>query len=122
MSDLPSNANVVVIGAGIVGNAVVGHLADLGWTPMFQQQVSLDEMERLIPARVFAVQRTGLTLRLEGEDGGREIEVPLGGRWFQGSPEDRPTVGDWVLVDLEGPRISRLLDRFGVFKRGAAGT
>ena len=45
-------------------------LADLGWTPLFQQQVSLEEMERLVPARVFAVQRTGLTLRFEGEDGG----------------------------------------------------
>ena len=31
MSDLPSKANVVVIGAGIVGNSVVYHLARLGW-------------------------------------------------------------------------------------------
>lgn len=31
MADLPSKANVVVIGAGIVGNCLVGHLADLGW-------------------------------------------------------------------------------------------
>ncbi len=36
MSDLPSKASVVVIGAGIVGNAVVGHLADLGWTNIVQ--------------------------------------------------------------------------------------
>ncbi len=34
MSDFPSSAKVVVIGAGIVGNCVVGHLADLGWTDM----------------------------------------------------------------------------------------
>ena len=32
MSDFPTSANVVVIGAGIVGNCLVGHLADLGWT------------------------------------------------------------------------------------------
>ncbi len=32
MSDLPSSAKVVVIGAGIVGNSVVKHLAALGWT------------------------------------------------------------------------------------------
>ena len=32
MSEFPSSANVVVIGAGIVGNCLVGHLADLGWT------------------------------------------------------------------------------------------
>ncbi|MEM9565285.1 MAG: FAD-dependent oxidoreductase [Actinomycetota bacterium] len=39
MSDIPSTAlpttaKVVVIGAGIVGNCLVGHLADLGWTDM----------------------------------------------------------------------------------------
>jgi heterotetrameric sarcosine oxidase gamma subunit len=32
MAELPSKARVVVIGAGIVGNCLVGHLADLGWT------------------------------------------------------------------------------------------
>ena len=36
MSDLPDSANVVVIGAGIVGNSVVGHLADLGWRDIVQ--------------------------------------------------------------------------------------
>jgi glycine cleavage system aminomethyltransferase T/glycine/D-amino acid oxidase-like deaminating enzyme len=34
VSELPTRASVVVIGAGIVGNAVVGHLADKGWTDM----------------------------------------------------------------------------------------
>ena len=32
MSDSPSHADVVVIGAGIVGNCLVGHLAELGWS------------------------------------------------------------------------------------------
>jgi len=32
VSDLPSRAKVVVVGAGIVGNSVVKHLAALGWT------------------------------------------------------------------------------------------
>lgn len=36
MSDLPGSANVVVIGAGIVGNCVVRHLADLGWKDIVQ--------------------------------------------------------------------------------------
>src|SRR3970040_401893 len=31
MSTLPKQANVVVIGAGIVGNSMVYHLARLGW-------------------------------------------------------------------------------------------
>jgi len=32
MSDFPSSAKCVVIGAGIVGNCLVGHLSDMGWT------------------------------------------------------------------------------------------
>jgi glycine cleavage system aminomethyltransferase T len=36
VSDLPTSANVVVIGAGIVGNSVVGHLAELGWRDIVQ--------------------------------------------------------------------------------------
>ncbi len=31
MSDLPSHARAVVIGAGIVGNSMAYHLAELGW-------------------------------------------------------------------------------------------
>ncbi len=92
-------------------------LADLGWTPVFQQQLTLEEMEALLPARVFEVQRTGLRLRFEGEGGGRELEVPLGGKWFQGSPEDRPTVGDWVLYNPNSGAIERLLERKSLLKR-----
>ncbi|MYF83140.1 MAG: FAD-dependent oxidoreductase [Acidimicrobiia bacterium] len=36
MSDFPSSARVVVIGAGIVGNSVVKHLAALGWREIVQ--------------------------------------------------------------------------------------
>ena len=32
MSEFPERADCVVIGAGIVGNCLVGHLSDLGWT------------------------------------------------------------------------------------------
>jgi glycine cleavage system aminomethyltransferase T/glycine/D-amino acid oxidase-like deaminating enzyme len=34
VSEFPSRAKCVVIGAGIVGNCLVGHLARLGWTDM----------------------------------------------------------------------------------------
>ena len=34
MSEFPTRANVVVIGAGIVGSCLVGHLARLGWTDL----------------------------------------------------------------------------------------
>lgn len=88
-------------------------LRDLGWSPVFQQQLTLEELETLQPARVVEVQRTGVGLRYEGG----EKEVPLGGRWFQGSAEDRPTVGDWVLLDRESGAIERLLERKSLLKR-----
>ena len=34
MSDVPSKASCVIIGAGIVGNCLAGHLSRLGWTDM----------------------------------------------------------------------------------------
>jgi glycine cleavage system aminomethyltransferase T/glycine/D-amino acid oxidase-like deaminating enzyme len=36
VSDVPTKATVVVIGAGIVGNSVVMHLAELGWRDIVQ--------------------------------------------------------------------------------------
>jgi len=36
MATVPSGASVVVVGAGIVGNALVGHLARLGWRDILQ--------------------------------------------------------------------------------------
>ncbi|HEX4471617.1 MAG TPA: FAD-dependent oxidoreductase [Nocardioides sp.] len=36
MAEVPGHARVVVIGAGIVGNSLVHHLAELGWTDIVQ--------------------------------------------------------------------------------------
>ena len=36
MSTLPEKANIIIIGAGIVGNSVVYHLAQEGWTDIVQ--------------------------------------------------------------------------------------
>ena len=36
MSDFPATAKCVVIGGGIVGNSLVGHLAELGWRDLVQ--------------------------------------------------------------------------------------
>ena len=91
-------------------------LGELGWTPFFQQQLSVEETEQAVPARVVEVQRTGL--RVLSRAG--EHDVVLGGRWFAGVPESRPTVGDWLLLDATGS-AQRLLDRSSVFKRIAPG-
>lgn len=36
MASVPAQASVVVVGAGIVGNSLVHHLAELGWTDIVQ--------------------------------------------------------------------------------------
>ena len=36
MSDFPATAKCVVIGGGIVGNSLIGHLAELGWRDLVQ--------------------------------------------------------------------------------------
>ena len=87
-------------------------LAELGWTPAFEQQLEPQERDTLAPGRVFEVQRSGLTVL--SEDGARH--VPLGGRWFQGAEDERPTVGDWVLLDGQHT-IVRLLERHSVLSR-----
>ena len=93
--------------------AATPSLSDLGWSGFFQQQLTLEELEICRPGRVFAVQRTGLTLQHEGA----ELVAPLGGRWFQLPVEERPTIGDWVLVDIAKQSIHRLLERKSLLKR-----
>lgn len=88
------------------------NLDSLGWRNFFAAQFDTDT--RLVPARVMAAHRG--RVNVAGDH--FESSVSLSGN----SAEMQITVGDWVLVDTDGPRISVLLDRFGVFKRGAAGT
>jgi len=88
------------------------NLDSLGWRNFFAAQFDTDT--RLVPARVMAAHRG--RVNVAGDH--FESSVSLSGN----SAEMQITVGDWVLVDTDGPRITVLLDRFGVFKRGAAGT
>jgi len=92
-------------------------LTDLGWRPFFQQQLGIDEIAGTVPARVVAVQRSGVRV----DDGTTEWELPLGGRWLKAPPETRPTVGDWVLVSPDRQSVVRVLERESVFRRLAAG-
>ena len=90
---------------------------ELGWSPFFQQQLSIEEIDTLTPARVFAVERSHLVLRSET----REFSLTLAGKWFARHTEERPTVGDWVLVDPRRDSIERVLERKSSFRRLAAG-
>lgn len=88
-------------------------LRELGWGAYFSAQLTAEELADGLPARVFSVQRNGVSVAFEG--GG--ADVPLGGRWFQLEPEDRPTIGDWVVLDAPRTAIRRLLDRKSLLKR-----
>ena len=90
----------------------MNELESLGWRGFFASQVDADTA--LVPARVMAVHRG----RVEVAGENYRDAIALTGN----SAALAITVGDWVLVDRDGPRIDRVLDRFGVFKRGAAGT
>lgn len=87
-------------------------LNSLGWRNFFASQVETDT--DAVPARVLAVHRGRFDVA--GQDFAMSVTQSAN------SAELHLTIGDWVLLDMDGPRIRRLLDRFGVFKRGAAGT
>ena len=90
----------------------MSELESLGWRSFFASQVDADTA--LIPARVMAVHRG----RVEVVGENFHDVLALTGK----SAALAITVGDWVLIDRDAPRVDRVLDRFGVFKRGAAGT
>ncbi len=92
-------------------------LPALGWTHFFQQQMSLEEYESCLPARVCAVHRSGVEVLCENSR--RKLTLP--GHWQLQDPEERPTIGDWLLLDRETGLPQRQLERKSLFRRMAAG-
>ncbi|MGI9507888.1 MAG: ribosome small subunit-dependent GTPase A [Geminicoccaceae bacterium] len=92
-------------------------LADYGWSPHFQSQLDLADLDTKAPVRVVAVHRG---------------EIEVAGPTFTGridtgmlenrDDEERATVGDWLLLDRATGRPARLLERRSLFKRKAPGT
>ena len=93
-------------------------LARVGWKPVFQQQLA-DHPQQWVPARVVAVQRTGLTI---APDVNGQTEVAISGRFFLLPVEARPTVGDWVLIDPVSGGLEALLERTSLIKRLSPGS
>lgn len=91
-------------------------LSQLGWKPFFSMQISAEEEGRFQPVRVMAVHRGMVTvLGEEIEDSiSSSLPVPKG-------PVDRPTVGDWLLIERDGRNLVRILDRTSLFKRPSPG-
>ncbi|WP_299595278.1 ribosome small subunit-dependent GTPase A [uncultured Microbulbifer sp.] len=106
------------VGAGAENTrpASVSPLQALGWKPFFQQQLSLEDLSEYQPVKVMAVHRS--QIEVVGETGDEAVQVH--GPLFEDLAE-RPTVGDWLLLDRETRRPVRRLDRSSLFKRMAPG-
>lgn len=89
-------------------------LASLGWRLHFAAQLQEPDDSALQIARVLAVHRG----RIEVAGQGPCKFVGLTGN----SATLGITVGDWILIDGEGPTVKKRLERFGLFQRRAAGT
>lgn len=98
-------------------NSSKSRLHQFGWCPFFLQQLNELERDTCAPGRITAVHRSGLSITTESS----EVNIAMAGKWFELRPEQRPTIGDWVLLDSELSLIVRLLDRNSVFKRMGAG-
>ena len=86
-------------------------LAQLGWKPFFQQQLTLEEWESSTIARVVGLERS--VIHLLATSGKQSLPV---------TPSmPTMTVGDWILLD-NGAKFSRIFDRYSLFSRKAAGT
>jgi ribosome biogenesis GTPase len=91
-------------------------LEDLGWRPFFADQMVPGARDQCRPVRVMAVHRGKLVVAGEGIDG--QIASHLASSRGE---EDRPTVGDWLLIDRDSHAPLRILARASLFKRRAAG-
>lgn len=89
----------------------MNNLNTLGWQPFFQQQLTLEDYEGKVIARVSAHHRSGYTLQTESDSISLAIHDSL----------PAMTVGDWVILN-EDLSFSRLLERSSLFSRKAAGT
>ena len=92
-------------------------LPQLGWSHFFQQQLSLEEWESTSPVRITAVHRNSIDVA--GKQG--YWQAPMPGSWFTKDSEERPTVGDWLLLDSLTKQPLKILERKSLIRRRAAG-
>ena len=93
-------------------------LQQLGLVPFFTQQLAdMSLLENRI-GRVASVHRSSIVVF--GAGGSRS--VGLSPTLQQAEPVDRPTVGDWVVMDESLTRVDQVLERKSLFKRIGAGS
>ncbi|MFC3853461.1 ribosome small subunit-dependent GTPase A [Salinispirillum marinum] len=93
-------------------------LAQLGWRPIFQQTLTLEQLEDGQVARVLGVDRERLLLQTEQV----QWHEPAQKRWLSLPMDERPTVGDWVWLKPDTPGTLTLLPRQSLLQRVASGT
>lgn len=91
-------------------------LAQLGWRSFFSDQLTAEQGHDCEPVRVMSVHRGRVTISGKGFEESISSSFPA-----QGGAEDRPTVGDWLLIDRNTRTLVRILDRTSLFKRPAPG-
>lgn len=92
-------------------------LQDFGFTPYFANQLTFEQLENSCVGRVTEVQRSLVRVF----DGSSDLSLPLSSGFLNADVVDRPTVGDWVVLDESRSKIERVLERKSVFRRVAAG-
>ncbi|MEL7043441.1 MAG: ribosome small subunit-dependent GTPase A, partial [Pseudomonadota bacterium] len=92
------------------------YLVDYGLSDFEREQLAADETEAEL-ARVTEVQRSNLKVVTDCDERRLEWSAKL----QQTALVDRPTVGDWVLLNEDRSDIARVLERRSLFKRAAAG-
>ena len=98
-------------------NAMNELLVKLGFVPFFAQQLSdLSILESRL-GRVISVQRS--VIEVACGDKRRNVELSI--NLQKAEPIDRPTVGDWVVLDETRTRIQQVLERKSLFKRIGSG-
>ncbi len=97
---------------------MTSRLQTLGLVPFFTQQLSDTSLAQERLARIASVQRSKITVI--NEQG--ELVVDLCSGLRDAPSIERPTVGDWVVLDGSLTRIEQVLERKSLFKRLGAGS
>tara|TARA_R110002073_G_scaffold230248_5_gene391209 strand:- start:7148 stop:8200 length:1053 start_codon:yes stop_codon:yes gene_type:complete len=90
-------------------------LNQLGWSPVFLQSLDLDTEDPADIARITAVHRN----RYEALDQNGPVELRTAPDTL--SAEERPTIGDFVLIDRAQMRPLRVITRKSLFARKTPG-
>ncbi len=97
------------------------NLTELGWNSFYGNQLSAEEARLYRPGRVMAVHRGMVEVLGEALEGTISSVINDSRGPEERRPEDRPTVGDWLLIEPNNKRVVRILDRASLFKRPAPG-